>query len=107
MGSVTSDPFAAIDSGRHPSALTGVVAPPADPDAVPGGTSAEVLSWVGEDVDRAQRALDAENERPAPRVGVVKTLTARIENQGSDHAPPTDDEAADVDDADGSTPPAE
>ena len=34
-----------------------------DPEAVPDGTIDEVLAWVGEDADRADRAADAERAR--------------------------------------------
>jgi hypothetical protein len=42
---------------------------------VPDGTINEVLDWVGIDLDRAQRALDKENEGK-PR----KTLVAALES---------------------------
>ena len=46
----------------------------ADPEAVPQGTVPEVLTWVGDDKDRAQKALDAENADDKPRKGLVKSL---------------------------------
>lgn len=51
---------------------------PAEPntdEAVPSGTVAEVLSWVGEDHDRAVRALAAE-EAGHNRKSLVKSLSA-------------------------------
>lgn len=48
--------------------------PAADPDAVPDGPAADVLGWVGEDTERAGRALAAERERAKPRVSVVEPL---------------------------------
>lgn len=54
-------------------------AEPADPapaPAVPAGTVADVLAWVGEDVERAQLALDVEESRgDKARKGVVEPLT--------------------------------
>lgn len=44
-----------------------------DPE-VPKGTRAEVLDWVGNDKERAQLALAAENETGEPR----KTLVAEL-----------------------------
>ena len=44
-----------------------------DPEAVPEGPAAEVLKWVGEDSERAQKALDAE-EAGQQRVGLTKKL---------------------------------
>jgi len=46
-----------------------------DPDEVPAGTADEVLAWVGEDRDRATRALQAEQGRDKPR----STLSAQLE----------------------------
>lgn len=33
-------------------------------DEVPAGSAKEVLDWVGDDKDRAQQALDAEETKP-------------------------------------------
>lgn len=44
------------------------------PPSLPQGTSAEVLAWVGEDTDRAQQALDAENDSHKPRKGLIEEL---------------------------------
>ena len=40
-------------------------------DAPPEGTVDEVMEWVGDDPDKAQQALDAENESDAPRSTLV------------------------------------
>lgn len=48
--------------------------PAADPEAVPEGPTAGVLTWVGDDLERAGRALAAERERPKPRTSVVEPL---------------------------------
>lgn len=47
-----------------------------DPDAVPDGTVGDVLAWVGEDLARAERALDAEQDKgERARKGIVDPLT--------------------------------
>lgn len=58
-----------------------IVAEDADPNAVPAGTVPEILTWVGDDAERAQRALDVENENDRPRRGLVKQLTALLGNE--------------------------
>lgn len=68
------DPFVARESTRK--------APqPPEPEPfeqinedVPTGTTKELLDWVGDDKDRAQRALDVELENDKPRNGLVKSL---------------------------------
>ena len=52
----------------------GQSADPAVVNHVPKGTSAVVLAWVGEDKERAQLALNAENAHK-PRKGLVEELT--------------------------------
>lgn len=44
-----------------------------DPEAVPEGPAAEVLKWVGNDSERAQKAYEAE-EAGQQRVGLSKKL---------------------------------
>jgi hypothetical protein len=46
---------------------------------VPDGTVDEVKEWVGDDPDRAQQALDAENAKASPRSSLVAHLTAVAE----------------------------
>lgn len=41
---------------------------------VPDGNISEINEWVGDDKDRAQLALDAENEQENPRKTLVKHL---------------------------------
>lgn len=41
---------------------------------VPEGTKDEVMDWVGDDADKAQQALDAENSAEKPRVTLVEEL---------------------------------
>jgi hypothetical protein len=47
----------------------------ADSDEVPSGSVAVVLGWVGDDPERAARALDVEEAADKPR----KTLLAALE----------------------------
>lgn len=61
---------AAVETEQEP------VADPSEPETdtvVPVGTIAEVLAWVGEDHDRALRALAAE-EVGQNRKSLIKTL---------------------------------
>jgi hypothetical protein len=68
-------------AGSTPTAPPAAPAPPVDdappstpdPDAVPTGTAAEVLAWVGEDKDRATRALQAE-QAGQKRAGLTTQL---------------------------------
>jgi hypothetical protein len=54
-----------------------VVESPPDPDAVPTGTIDDVLAWVGDDNDRAARALEAEQAKgDQARSTLVAKLTA-------------------------------
>lgn len=57
-------------------------APKPESNEVPTGTSAEIAEWAGDDKDRAQRALDTENENPQPRKGLVKQLEAVLADDG-------------------------
>ena len=50
-----------------------------NPDKVPTGTVPEILSWVGDDVEKAKKALEIENKESKPRKGLVTTLTSIIE----------------------------
>lgn len=46
-------------------------------EEVPEGTSAEVLEWVGEDPERAKKALEVE-EQGEQRIGLSKKLKELI-----------------------------
>lgn len=46
----------------------------ASEEEVPEGNISEINEWVGDDKDRAQLALDAENSQDAPRKTLVKHL---------------------------------
>jgi hypothetical protein len=43
-------------------------------DGVPDGSADDVVKWVGEDRERAGRALAAEQARPTPRSTLVEKL---------------------------------
>ncbi len=49
---------------------------------VPDGNADAVLDWVGDDVDRAARALAAEQGRERPRNGLITALQKKTEPQG-------------------------
>ncbi len=53
-------------------------------DDVPSGTVPEILSWVGEDKDRAQKALDAEKDDDKPRKGLVKSLEEILDDKSDE-----------------------
>jgi len=59
------------------------VEPPAptvpNTEAVPTGTAAEVVAWVGNDRDRAQRALAAEKAAEKPRTTLIDQLAKLAE----------------------------
>jgi hypothetical protein len=47
-------------------------------NAVPDGTVAEINDWVGDNTDRAQQALDAEEKREKPRVSLLNSLNEKL-----------------------------
>jgi hypothetical protein len=63
-----------------------IVAKDADPNDVPSGTVPEILTWVGEDKERAQRALEVENADEKPRKGLIKALSELIDAESEDDA---------------------
>ncbi len=56
----------------------------ADPNDVPSGTVPEVLTWVGEDPERAQKALYVEVENAKPRKGLVEQLNEIISKESDE-----------------------
>jgi hypothetical protein len=48
--------------------------PQSQDDDVPDGSIDDVLGWVGDDHERAQRALEVENEKSSPRTSLVSKL---------------------------------
>lgn len=47
---------------------------------VPEGSAAEVLAWVGDDKDRAQEALDAE-DAGQQRIGLTRKLKEIVDSE--------------------------
>lgn len=81
--------------------------PGPDPHAVPEGNIEEVLAWVGDDLDRAVRAHEAESEARHPRTTLLSALEdliggddAETETTGGDEADEGDEAEAPQDDAD-------
>ncbi len=66
-------------------------APVVNDSGVPEGTVDEILDWVGDDSEKAQKALDAENEKSNPR----KTLVSALEDALADEAAAGSDENED------------
>lgn len=75
----TRDRFAAPEPTTQP-----VVAPDANPEDVPAGSIPEILTWVGEDVERAQKALGVELADAKPRKGLVSQLKGLVESADDD-----------------------
>lgn len=74
---------------------TPIVQKEADPDAVPQGTTPEVMSWVDSDPERAQKALDAELADNRPRKGLVSSLQEIVDAAKEEDAE-EDDESGDA-----------
>jgi hypothetical protein len=49
----------------------------------PTGTSKELIDWVGEDPERAQRILDQENASDKPRKTVVEAMEKLLDDTSS------------------------
>lgn len=71
--------------GPSPVSPTGPGEQPAEPQThmapestVPQGSVDEVLSWVGDDQDRARNALAVENSKSSPRTTLVRELERRL-----------------------------
>ncbi len=83
---VAHDPFRGVKHGEYKGTSDG---PEADPiledavveDAVPSGTTKEILAWVGNDTDRARRALENEEAKGSDGLkGLQRELKAMLEN---------------------------
>lgn len=93
---------AAIETATaRPGEKRSTVAPPAPPadDEVPTGSADKVLAWVGDDTDRAAKALAAEQAAKRPRKGLVDALTALTTPPAAEPAtdggePPAGDDGA-------------
>lgn len=57
--------------------------PEQQPAEVPRGRPRQILSWVGDDPDRAREALATERQHDSPRRSVVQPLQRIIEEGGS------------------------
>lgn len=57
-----------------------------DPEDVPTGTVPEIMTWVGEDPERAQKAFDKEVEDEKPRRGLVSQLQELIDSADTESA---------------------
>lgn len=71
-------------SGPKPSTKP-QIAPDANPEDVPSGTVPEIMTWVGDDLVRAQKALDVELKEDRPRKGLVNSLSEML-NDGADES---------------------
>jgi hypothetical protein len=67
--------------GGEPSAGDGDQGWDQSVDPVPTGSAEDVLAWVGDDPDRAKRALATEQAAEKPRVTLVDKLT-KLTGQG-------------------------
>lgn len=84
-GQEVSGELAAMLLKRAPKKVTPVAEEGADdgpagvdppPDSLEGAsTAAEVLAWVGDDSERAEQALEAEEARDKPRSTLIRDLT--------------------------------
>ena len=87
------NPYAPLSSPRQRNVIT-VSAPVAETapetvteeeiavtEEVPEGTISEIKKWVGDDVDRAQVALNKENASDDPRVTLVAYLEALVTDE--------------------------
>lgn len=76
---VPAETVAALLGRGDIEAVAQAPAPDPDPDAMPDGPIPALLAWVGDDLDRASRALDAEQDKgDQARKGVVEPLTALL-----------------------------
>jgi hypothetical protein len=63
---------------------------------VPTGSIPEILSWVGENVERAQKALAVESADSKPRKGLVSQLTELIKSaEDKEEESSNDDDSSD------------
>jgi hypothetical protein len=80
------DPFRGyFENGQKPEAAkapdAGEPEKPQEPqqEEVKSGTSREVLGWVGDDKDRARRALEKEQASDKPRSTLIRELNEVLE----------------------------
>lgn len=82
----TADSFPSAEGYVAPDAPEEQAAPAPEPEdsgseEVPTGTINEVKAWVGDDKERAQAALDAENAKETPRSTLVDWLEGVLEEE--------------------------
>ena len=78
----TQDPFspkASVPMQVGAETEPDVAKPVAHESGVPKGTTKEILEWVGDDKDRAQQALDAEEADDSPRKTLVHDLNKKLD----------------------------
>ena len=74
-------------TARTPDPVTVRVADKAtqeNPDVVPSGTAPEIVSWVGSDAEKAQKALDLELQDERPRKGHLSSLQAVVDAEATE-----------------------
>lgn len=81
VGEVSDEEAVRIAAHMNGEAVT--EAGEAGDDEVPNGTAAEVLDWVGEDQDRAERALHLEMKSPNQRTTLVAKLSQLLTRLGA------------------------
>lgn len=76
MSKFEFDPFRVADSlpKEDAPAAPAFVEPVVEDNSVPSGSTKEVLAWVGNDLDKAKRALAVELEKTPPKKGLVDGL---------------------------------
>lgn len=75
------DKVPSIEEPKPEPTKDAIIAPDAKEGDVPDGTVPEVLNWVGDDKERAQKALDKENENAKPRKGLVSSLEELLSDE--------------------------
>lgn len=79
---VAMESIAAMTDDELRTVLEARNAQPHQPHGVPDGSVADVMAWVGKDVDRARRAAWAEGRRPAQRATLIRQLDTVLNGQG-------------------------
>lgn len=51
-----------------------------DPNKLPEGSAKALLEWVGDDAERAERLLEAEQNEDKPRVTLITSLKKIVDN---------------------------
>lgn len=72
-------PAEGLDASDEPEAAPAPSAERVTDVEVPDGSIREILTWVGDDQERALEALRAERARPTPRKTLVNELKGRVD----------------------------